>query len=54
MKLKMTLAAAVLAFAPGMAAAMCSWEKTQQSASQCGAGQVWDTDSQACITPVSS
>ncbi|WP_201155860.1 hypothetical protein [Rhodobaculum claviforme] len=54
MKIKVTLAAAVLALAPGMAAAMCSWEKTQQSASQCGAGQVWDAESQGCVTPVSS
>ncbi len=54
MKLKIILAAAALAFAPGMAAAMCSWEKTQQSASQCGAGQVWDADSETCITPLSS
>ncbi len=54
MKLKLTLAAVALALAPGMAAAMCSWEKTQKSASQCGAGQVWDADSQSCITPPSS
>ena len=54
MKLKVIVAAATLALAPGMAAAMCSWEKPQQSASQCGSGQVWDADSQTCITPLSS
>ena len=54
MKLKLTLAALALALAPGMASAMCSWEKTQQSASQCSSGQVWDADSQSCITPLSS
>ncbi len=53
MKLKLTLAAVALTLAPGMAAAMCSWEKSQ-SASQCGAGQVWDADSQTCTTPPSS
>ncbi|MGY6635163.1 MAG: hypothetical protein ACXIU8_15690 [Alkalilacustris sp.] len=54
MKLKLTLAAALLAFVPGVASAMCGWQKTQQSASQCGANQVWDAESQACVTPVSS
>lgn len=54
MKVKVIVAAAALALAPGMAAAMCSWEKTQQSASQCGQGQVWDAESGTCIAPVSS
>ncbi len=54
MKMKVTLAALALALAPGMAAAMCSWEKTQQSASQCQQGQTWDEASQTCIAPVSS
>lgn len=54
MKVKVTLAAIALALAPGMAAAMCNWEKTQQSASQCQQGQTWDEASQTCIAPVSS
>ena len=54
MKLKLLLAATALALAPGMAAAMCSWEKTQQSAGQCSAGQVWDAESQSCIVLPSS
>ena len=53
MKLRILLTAAALALAPGMAAAMCSWEKSQ-SASQCGSGQVWDAESETCISPVSS
>jgi hypothetical protein len=54
MKLKVTLAALALALAPGMAAAMCSWEKTEQSASNCPQGHSWDESSQTCIAPVSS
>ncbi len=54
MKVKLFLATLALAAAPGMAMAMCSWERTQQSASQCEQGQVWDSESQTCIAPVSS
>ena len=53
MKLRLILAAAALALAPGIAAAQCNWSASQ-SASQCGAGQVWDGDSQTCVTPPSS
>jgi hypothetical protein len=37
-----------------MAAAMCSWDKAHQSASQCQQGHTWDEASQTCIAPVSS
>lgn len=54
MNVKTLLAAAALMALPGMAAAMCGWERTQQSASQCEQGQVWDESAQTCIAPVSS
>ena len=53
MKLKLTLAAVALALMPGIAAAQCAWSASQ-SASQCGAGQVWDAENQTCTTPPSS
>lgn len=54
MKVKAVVAALVLMVAPGMAMAMCGWERTQQSASQCEQGTTWDAESQTCIAPVSS
>lgn len=53
MKLKMTFAALVLGFLPGMAAASCGWH-TKQTANACAEGQVYDPDSATCITPVAS
>lgn len=54
MKLKVTLAALVLGFAPALASAMCSSMKPAQTASACAEGQIWDADSATCIEPVSS
>ncbi len=53
MKVKAVVAALVLTVAPGMAMAMCGWERSQ-SASQCEQGMTWDAESQTCIAPVSS
>lgn len=53
MKVKAVIAALVLVATPGIAMAMCSWERTQ-SASQCQQGTTWDEASQTCIAPVSS
>jgi len=54
MKLKTTLAALVLGFLPGMTLAMgCDWSK-QQTANACAEGQVYDADSESCITPTTS
>ena len=54
MKVKLFVAAVALSLAPGVAAAMCSWERTQQSASTCEQGTTWDAETQTCIAPVSS
>lgn len=54
MKLKTTLAALVLGFLPGMAAAAgCSWHQ-EQTANACAEGQVFDTETESCITPATS
>lgn len=53
MKFRITLAAFVLAMAPAAAMAMCSWD-SKQTASSCGEGQVWDAQTETCITPLSS
>ncbi|MBN2758897.1 MAG: hypothetical protein JXQ79_00230 [Rhodobacteraceae bacterium] len=53
MKLKMTLAALVLGFLPGMAAASCGWNK-EVTANACAEGQVYDSESGSCITPATS
>jgi hypothetical protein len=50
MTLKTTLAIIALALAPGLAAAQCSDKGMRNiSASSCGEGQVWDTETQACV-----
>ena len=54
MKIKITLAALVLAATPGLAVAMCSGMKPQQTALSCAEGQVWDSQTSTCVTPVSS
>ncbi len=54
MKVKLFAATVALMLAPGMALAMCGWERTQQSASQCEQGTTWDATTQTCIAPVSS
>lgn len=53
MKLKMTLAAVVLGFLPGMAAAACNWHQ-DQTANACAEGQIYDTATESCITPTTS
>lgn len=53
MKVKMFVAAIALTLAPGMAMAMCGWERSQ-TASQCEQGTTWDSETQTCIAPVSS
>lgn len=54
MKLKTTLAALVLGFLPGLALAEgCSWHQ-EMTANACADGQVYDSDSGSCITPVTS
>jgi hypothetical protein len=54
MKLKTTFAAIALALAPSFALAMggCGMDHVTTSASQCEVGQVWDTSTNSCITPV--
>lgn len=54
MKVKVAVAVLALAVVPGIAAAQCGWEKTQQSASQCPQGHSWDEGTQSCVAPVSS
>jgi hypothetical protein len=54
MKLKVTLAALVLAATPGLAAAMCSDMKPAQTAAGCAEGMVWDGQTRTCVPPVSS
>jgi hypothetical protein len=53
MKLKTTLAALVLGFLPGIAAASCGWHK-EATANACAEGQVYDSESGSCITPATS
>lgn len=54
MKVRLTLAALVLAATPGLAVAMCSGMKPAQTAMSCADGTVWDSQTGTCITPVSS
>lgn len=54
MKLKTILAAFVLGVLPGMTLAEgCGWH-TQQTANACAEGQVYDAESESCITPATS
>ncbi|MBD3765965.1 MAG: adenylosuccinate lyase [Rhodobacterales bacterium] len=52
MKLRVLLASAALALAPGLALAMCGHD--QVTAGQCAPGQTWDAETQSCVTPVGS
>lgn len=53
MPFKTLLAALVLMLAPGMALAMgCS--DLRQTTASCADGQIWDSASQSCVTPISS
>ena len=56
MKTKATLAALALAMTPSLALAWggCGSMTPQQTASACTDGQVWDSDTRSCITPLSS
>ncbi len=54
MKLKIAVTALVISMSPAIASAMCSSMKPQQTASSCAEGQVWDSESATCITPLSS
>jgi len=54
MKIKVTLAALVLAATPGLAFAMCSDMRPAQTASSCAEGTVWDSQAGTCVPPVSS
>lgn len=54
MKLKLGLAAIVLALTPAMAAAMCGDRMKPSTASLCADGQIWDADSASCVEPVTS
>jgi hypothetical protein len=56
MQIKTTLAVIALTLAPSVALAAggCNYEKTQQSASQCPVGQVFDAATQACTPQASS
>jgi hypothetical protein len=49
MKIKTALAMLAVTFAPSLAMAEgCIHSKTQQSASQCAVGQVWNAETQTC------
>ena len=55
MKLKILVAAAVLAAAPSFALAMCNWgEHREQTASQCADGQVYDAATSTCVNQTTS
>ncbi len=49
MTLKMTLAIVAMALIPALASAQCRGDMKTQSSSACGEGQVWDTETQACV-----
>lgn len=50
MTIRTTLAALALALAPGLAIAQCADKGMKDiSASVCGEGQVWDTQTQTCV-----
>ena len=53
MKTKILLTAFVLAMAPGIALASCSWSKSESAAS-CAAGSTWDSESQRCVVNTTS
>lgn len=48
MKIKILLAAVALAFSPAVAMAACA--SHSQSANQCAQGQVWNAETQQCVT----
>ncbi len=49
MKIKTTLTVIALTLAPTLALAQgCLHSKTQQSASQCAPGQIWNAETQSC------
>lgn len=56
MTIKTTLAVLALTLAPSLALAEggCMYGKTQQSASQCAAGQTYDAATQTCAAAVNS
>ena len=54
MKLKVTIAALALAALPSLSFAMCSWEKHETTASQCGEGQTFDAATGTCVTAATS
>jgi hypothetical protein len=54
MKVRLTLAALVLAATPGLAFAMCSGMKPSETAMSCADGTVWDSQTRSCVAPVSS
>jgi len=49
MKMKLALAALVLAALPAVASAMCTGDQHKMSTSVCGEGQTWDSETQACV-----
>jgi hypothetical protein len=50
MTLKMMFAILALALTPGLAAAQCAGKGMKStSASSCGEGEVWDTETQSCV-----
>ncbi|MFN6977859.1 MAG: hypothetical protein ACK4OP_07030 [Gemmobacter sp.] len=53
MKVKVFLAAAALALAPGLASAMCGHER-KTTATACGEGMVFDAASQTCVKAATS
>jgi hypothetical protein len=56
MKIKTTLSVIALTLAPSLALADggCMYGKTQQSASQCAAGQTFDAATGSCTTATTS
>ena len=55
MKLKFTLAAAILAFGPSFANAMgCERGHGDQQAMSCAEGLVWDADKGSCVEQATS
>ncbi|MDG4648067.1 carbohydrate-binding module family 14 protein [Roseibacterium sp. SDUM158017] len=54
MSIKTILAAFVLAAAPGLAMAECSWGSMQQTTMSCSDGTSWDAATQSCVPTASS
>lgn len=52
MKIRLLLATAALALAPGFAFADCAGHVKNQTTSQCMPGQTWDSATQSCTAPV--